>query len=145
ILLLTVSANLHFILICRPLALRIRGRFAWQEQKWRKCMRYQLNRLGICLVTALIVCLFHGQNASAQTAASIVGDVTDANGAGAPNVTATVIHEGTKIERQVLTNEAGQYRVTPLNPGTYTIEVQASGFKRAMRSGVVLEVAAVLE
>src|SRR5262249_25793227 len=55
------------------------------------------------------------------------------------------INEGTKIERKVRTNEAGQYRVTPLNPGTYTIQVEAAGFQREGRSGVVLEVAAVLE
>src|SRR5262249_12792576 len=47
--------------------------------------------------------------------------------------------------RKVRTNEAGQYRVTPLNPGTYTIQIEAAGFKREVRSGVVLEVAAVLE
>ena len=84
-------------------------------------------------------------NVSAQTAATIVGDITDSSGAVAPNVTVTVINEGTKIERKVQTNEAGQYRVTPLNPGTYTIQVEATGFKREVRSGVVLEVAAVLE
>ncbi len=108
-------------------------------------MRYQPKCLGVCLVIGLIACLFHAENASAQTAATIVGDITDSSGAVAPNVSVTVINEGTKIERKVLTNEAGQYRVTPLNPGTYTIQVEAAGFKREVRSGVVLEVAAVLE
>jgi Carboxypeptidase regulatory-like domain len=108
-------------------------------------MRFHPNRLGVYLSVALIACLFHVENASAQTAATIVGDITDSSGAVAPNVTVTVIHEGTKIERKVLTNEAGQYRVTPLNPGTYTIAVEAVGFKREVRSGVVLEVGAVLE
>ncbi|MGH9843213.1 MAG: carboxypeptidase regulatory-like domain-containing protein [Blastocatellia bacterium] len=108
-------------------------------------MGFQLNRLGVYLVIALIACLFHTNNASAQTAATIVGDITDSSGAVAPNVTVTVINEATKIERKVQTNEAGQYRVTPLNPGTYTIQVEAAGFKRGERSGVVLEVGSVLE
>jgi hypothetical protein len=108
-------------------------------------MRFHPNRLGVYLSIALIACLFHVENTGAQTAATIVGDITDSSGAVAPNVTVTVIHEGTKIERKVLTNEAGQYRVTPLNPGTYTIAVEAVGFKREVRSGVVLEVGAVLE
>src|SRR5262245_35003803 len=109
------------------------------------CMRFHLSRLPICLAVALLACLFHPISSSAQTAATLVGDITDSNGALAPNVTVTVINEGTKIERKVVTNEAGQYRVTPLNPGTYTIQVEAAGFKREVRTGVVLEVGAVLE
>ncbi len=108
-------------------------------------MRFQLIRLGMCLALALLVCLCQAENVNAQTAATIVGDITDSSGAVAPNVTVTVINEGTKIERKVQTNDAGQYRITPLNPGTYTIQVESTGFKREVRSGVVLEVAAVLE
>ncbi|MBI4473342.1 MAG: TonB-dependent receptor, partial [Acidobacteria bacterium] len=108
-------------------------------------MQSQLNRLGLCLCIALIACLFHAGAASAQTAATIVGDITDSSGAAIPSVLVTVIHEGTGIERKVQTNEAGQYRITPLNPGTYAIQVESAGFKRQVRSGVVLEVSAVLE
>ena len=64
-------------------------------------MRSHLNRLGFYLSIALIACLFFVENASAQTAATIVGDITDSSGAAATNVTVTVIHEGTKIERKV--------------------------------------------
>ena len=42
-------------------------------------------------------------------------------------------------------NEAGQYRVTPLNPGTYTVRAESPGFTAQVLSGVVLQVAAVLE
>jgi carboxypeptidase family protein len=108
-------------------------------------MRVQLRQICICLLVALAACLFQSESARAQTAATIVGDVTDSTGAIAPNVAVTIINEGTKIERKVQTNEAGQYRVTPLNPGTYTIQVEATGFKREVRTGVVLEVAAVLK
>jgi hypothetical protein len=65
-------------------------------------MRFHPNRLGVYLSIALIACLFHVENASAQTTATIVGDITDSSGAVAPNVTVTVIHEGTEIERKVL-------------------------------------------
>src|SRR5215475_13948122 len=108
-------------------------------------MKVHLNRLGFCLSIALITCLINIENAHAQTAATLVGDITDSSGAVAPNVTVIVINEGTKIERKVQSNEAGQYRVTPLNPGTYTIQVEAVGFKKQVRSGVVLEVGAVTE
>ncbi|MBO0800610.1 MAG: carboxypeptidase regulatory-like domain-containing protein, partial [Blastocatellia bacterium] len=104
-----------------------------------------MRRICVGILIVLGACLLRAENIHAQTAATIVGDVTDSAGAVAPNVTVTVINEGTKTERKVQTNEAGQYRVTPLNPGTYTIQVEATGFKREVRSSVVLEVAAVLK
>ncbi len=107
------------------------------------CIRRDLLRL--CLGLVLLAGLFSARSASAQTAATIVGDIKDSSGAAAPNVAVTVVNEGTRIERKVQTNEAGRYRVSPLNPGTYTIQVEAPGFKKQVRSGVVLEVAAVLE
>jgi Carboxypeptidase regulatory-like domain len=81
---------------------------------------------------------------SAQTAATIVGTVTDPSGGAVPSVTVKVTNDGTGFVREVPTNEAGHYRVTPLNPGTYTVGVEVTGFKSQVRNGVVLQVAAVL-
>jgi len=83
--------------------------------------------------------------AAQTTAATIVGDVGDQTGAAIPGAAVTVTNEATGIAREVQSNEAGQYRVTPLNPGTYTVQVSTDGFKTQVRSGVVLEVASVLE
>ena len=106
-------------------------------------MRIQPKLLRLILGIVLALWVLSPNLAHAQTAATIVGDITDSSGAIAPNVSVTVIHEGTRTERKVQTNEAGQYRVTPLNPGTYTIQVEAAGFKKEVRSGVVLEVGEV--
>jgi hypothetical protein len=81
---------------------------------------------------------------SAQTAATIVGTVTDSTGGAVPNVAVRVTHEGTGFTREVSTNEVGHYRVTPLNPGLYSIAIEMTGFKSQVRSGIVLQVAAVL-
>ena len=107
------------------------------------CFKSKLLRLSLSILLAFL--FLSPGSIHAQTAATIVGDITDSSGAIAPNVSVTVIHEGTRTERKVQTNEAGQYRVTPLNPGTYTIQVESAGFKKEVRSGVVLEVGAVLE
>lgn len=84
-------------------------------------------------------------SADAQTAATIVGDVTDPSGAAIPGVEITITNEGTGADRSVTTNQAGQYRVTPLNPGSYSIRAAAEGFKSQVRPGVVLQVSAVLD
>jgi hypothetical protein len=83
--------------------------------------------------------------AFSQTAATIVGDVTDPSGAAVPGVAIKITNEGTSALREVSTNEAGQYRVTPLNPGTYSVQAEAAGFKTQVRNGVILQVSAVLE
>jgi hypothetical protein len=95
-------------------------------------MRSCPSRLGICLSIAMIACLYYAENACAQTAATIVGDITDSNGAVAPNVTVTVINEGTKIERRVQTNDAG-HRVTTQSRDLYH-PGRGIGFKREVRS-----------
>src|SRR5437867_3560177 len=110
-----------------------------------ECMCLERDLLRLCLGLVLLAGLFSARSASAQTAATIVGDIKDSSGAAAPNVAVTVVNEGTSIELEVHTNEAGHYRVRFLNPGTYTIQVEGPGFKKRVRSGVVLDVAAFLE
>jgi hypothetical protein len=95
---------------------------------------------------SLVACLLLLPASSvAQTAGTIVGDVVDPSGASIPGVTIRVTSEATGLEREVESNEVGQYRVSPLNPGTYMIQVENAGFKTQLRSGVVLQVADVLE
>ncbi|MBL8216533.1 MAG: carboxypeptidase regulatory-like domain-containing protein [Bryobacterales bacterium] len=81
----------------------------------------------------------------AQTTATLVGDVYDPTGNVIADASVTVISAGTGAARTVQTNAAGQYRITPLNPGDYTMTVKATGFKAQTRSGIVLQVSAVLE
>ena len=80
-----------------------------------------------------------------QTAATVVGDVYDPSGNVIPNASVTVTSAGTGFARTVQTNATGQYRITPLNPGTYSLQVKAEGFKSQLRSGIDLQVSAVLE
>ncbi len=90
---------------------------------------------------SLLLCLLLGGSAAAQvseTAASINGQVTDATGAIIPGATVVVANEATGEERRVQTNDDGLYVAIPLSPGTYTITVEQTNFKRYVQNNVVL-------
>src|SRR6266542_388715 len=74
------------------------------------------------------------------TSATIVGTVTDSSGAALPGATVTARNVDTGFNRTVPTNEAGAYRLEFLPIGSYVVEVTLSGFKTAIRSGIVLNV-----
>ena len=73
--------------------------------------------------------------------ATIRGTVTDTTGAVVPGATVTVRNENTGLTRSTVTNGAGSYSVAELPTGTYTVEVSLSGFKSAVRTGIILDVA----
>jgi hypothetical protein len=61
--------------------------------------------------------------------------VQDSSSAVVPNATVTVRSETTNFVRQANTNPEGDYVVPDLDPGTYSITVEAAGFKRFARTG----------
>ena len=71
----------------------------------------------------------------------IVGQVTDPQGAVIPNATVVVTKEGTQQTYTAQTNSGGNFSIPLVQPGTYTVTVEAAGFKKEERRGVVLEVA----
>ena len=66
-----------------------------------------------------------------QTKGTIGGTVTDATGAAVPG--AKVIVTGQTGERTGTTNENGIFRIENLEPGTYTVRVEQTGFKSCSR------------
>src|SRR5262245_46190084 len=89
--------------------------------KWGDVMRLLL--LAATLIAVAIV-------APAQTpSASIVGRVTDPTGAVTPGVTVKVTNLDTNISQQASSNQVGDFTVPYLNPGRYTLETTAAGFR----------------
>src|SRR4051812_48527239 len=95
----------------------------------------RINHKALCFLL-----LITGANAWSQTTATIVGTVTDASGAVAPGVSITVISEGTGLTRKTLTNQSGNYTLTLLPVGTYSLVAEAAGFKKKTTTGIVLQV-----
>ena len=72
--------------------------------------------------------------------AQLRGIVSDATGAVVANATVTIRDAGTNISSTAHTDDKGSYFFTDLRPSTYVLKVEASGFRPAERTGVVLAV-----
>ncbi len=71
---------------------------------------------------------------------TILGTVKDSSGAVVPGVEMTIVHLQTNREIKTTTNDRGEYVSVPLSVGHYRVEAALPGFKRAVRSGITLEV-----
>ena len=82
---------------------------------------------------------------------TILGRVTDSSGVVAANCPVTVTNENTNTVVKTATTQGGTYTVPFLVPGSYTIAVQAAGFRAFQRQNVIvrvqdrIEIDAVLE
>lgn len=71
---------------------------------------------------------------------TILGTVTDPAGAAVPNARVTVTNVDTNAAFNTTTNAEGFYTAPALTVGRYSVAVEHEGFKRAVRSGIVLQV-----
>ncbi len=69
---------------------------------------------------------------------TILGTVKDATGAVVPGAKVTVTHEGQAFSLSAVTRPDGSYIFTPIRTGTYRVEVEIQGFKKAVRRGIEL-------
>jgi len=76
------------------------------------------------------------------TEGTILGNLTDQTGAAMANALVVVTNTGTGVSRETRTNEAGEYVVTNLPLGTYSVTAEAKGFKRAVQAAVPITVKA---
>src|SRR5256712_1036082 len=79
--------------------------------------------------------------ARAQSTATLQGTVTDAQGAAVPGAAVSVKNVATGVQRDVVTDNHGDYQVASLPVGLYRVEVTAPGFQTQVASDLRLEVA----
>src|SRR5690242_16953069 len=106
--------------------LNIRGR---KRAMRRFLLMVIIGALGVCVAP---------DRAFAQSA--IAGVVKDATGAVLPGVTVEATSPALiEKSKSTTTNEAGQYRLVDLRPGTYAVTFALSGFSTVRRNDIVLE------
>jgi Carboxypeptidase regulatory-like domain/TonB dependent receptor-like, beta-barrel len=94
-------------------------------------------------LAVLLTCVFAATAFGQTTTGSISGTVTDPTGAVVAGATITVNNPATGAERSVESNEQGAFNVAALQPGKYTITVDAKGFKKAVSRDIIVTVTQV--
>lgn len=104
-----------------------------------------LSRLQLLLLLLAGVLAVPVLTAQVQSTGTIAGRVTDATGASLPHATVEIKEVDTGVANSVVTNDSGYYSIPLLKPGTYSVQVTASGFKTSVHPNLPLQVAQVLE
>ena len=94
--------------------------------------------LGCFLAVLLMVAGIGGSVACAQLSGKgeIKGTVTDPTGAVVANATVTATAVATGVSMSRTTSSSGDYDISPLEPGVYTVTVTATGFEKQTQANL---------
>jgi hypothetical protein len=70
---------------------------------------------------------------------SLVGNVTDPNGAVVPGAAVTATNQNTGVAKTTTTDQAGTFQFIDLQSGTYTVKVAVGGFKTYERRDIPVQ------
>src|SRR5262245_63920731 len=95
----------------------------------------------LVFAAALLVCVLPPPVAAQEFRGAITGRVSDASGGRLPGVTVTATNTATNVASTTTTNREGEFSFPLLNPGTYTVTAELSGFRKLIRPGIEVRVA----
>ena len=98
-----------------------------------------MRRFGNMAILALALPLLCVNLATAQVITStLYGTVTDPSGAAIPGATVTATSDDTGTSSATTTDATGEFTLGSLQPGKYTIQIEAQGFKTRKQTGLQL-------
>jgi len=92
----------------------------------------------LVLLAGLVLSLSTTAAAQSTTDGAIGGTVTDQTGATVPDASVSALNVGTNAKSSAKTDTNGGYRIIRLQPGTYTVEIIATGFGKYSQINVIL-------
>ncbi len=100
---------------------------------------------GVLVVIFAVFIALAPHHASAQAVSgTLLGSVTDSAGLPIPGAVVTITEVNTNIKSSTTANENGNYVFSSLRNGSYRVEAELSGFKKAVRDGVEVQVNATM-
>ena len=94
--------------------------------------RYASSRRLILFAVAVLLAVAPASLAQTSGSATLRGTVKDATGAVVPNSTVTMTSNRTNSERKITTGDDGGFTFPSLDPGSYTLKVEAANFKTSL-------------
>jgi len=99
-----------------------------------------LKRFSATVLSFLAVLLLPVSPVLGQTLkGTILGTITDASHAVIPAVAVNLTEVNTNFRRTETTNESGFFAFANLDPGTYRVDVEQTGFRKVARTGIALD------
>lgn len=96
-----------------------------------------MTRLTGAVVCGCLLLLAFAAPAAAQLdTATVIGVVTDAQGAVVPGAVITATNKNSGFVRATTSDAEGRYRLAALTPGSYEVSAELQGFSRALRDGL---------
>ncbi|MGO8795401.1 MAG: carboxypeptidase regulatory-like domain-containing protein [Candidatus Sulfotelmatobacter sp.] len=95
-----------------------------------------MSRVRILFVFPLL--MLFSATGLAQFGATLQGTVQDKSGAVITGATVTALEDATGVAHTDTTNSSGFYKISALPPGSYTVTVEAKGFKKSSNAGVTV-------
>src|SRR5262249_32890208 len=88
----------------------------------------------LILASASLV-LFPSASDAQVTTATLVGQLRDTTGAVIPGATVVATNEGTGVARDAVTDVNGEFVMSALPAGSYTVKIELTGFKSLENRG----------
>ncbi len=102
-------------------------------------MKFSMYR---CIWVAILAVFFGsaGLAFGQVTNGSLTGQVTDPTGAAVVGASIAMTNTQTGLVLTGTTNKQGVYTISPVNPGTYNLTAEMSGFQRYQQTGIIISV-----
>src|SRR5580658_5608050 len=107
----------------------------------RRCL-VSSRRVFVTCMVLITAFLLYSRDARAQGQfGTITGLVVDPGGKSVPGADVTITNQQTAVESRTVSNSDGNYTVTSLQPGTYSLAAAKAGFNTVTQTGIRLDVA----
>jgi len=93
-----------------------------------------------CALLAIALCLLSSQAFGQKDSATLIGSVRDATGAVIPRANVTARNLTTGVDVRTFTNQQGEYLISPLRVGEYSLTIDAPHFAPITFERVALDV-----
>ena len=116
------------------------------NRKWRSVSALErwLSFSLTCGILAIFAIAGQSRLTAQTTFGSILGTVTDQSGAAIPGVTVTLTSLTTQTKVNAQTNSTGNYQFLTLEPTSYAVDFEKSGFNHLKRTSITVPVQAAV-